>query len=404
MSSETARGLSASIQQATENIARKAEEAQDVDTPLGARLSSNWKSVVEATKHAVDETRKVVEKEQSRLFDNKKPVKRDLKLPLDVEALRDAEVVYITERIITMGHPALQSQVDESITPNRKLAAVAHLLERRHGGRYMVWNLSEVEYDVDMLDDQVLTFSFPGSPSPPLGLLLKLLMSMESWLKADERNVAVVHCLTGKGRTSTVLAAFLCWIGEAGFSNVQDALEYIAQCKKLTAEQLTIPSQRRYVKYFANMLDGVRPSQPPIVLKRVIMSEAPKVSWISAYCYKCRICCLLRSIAANNQCSNIDGLVTHTTISLLTFTTIDDSSQKDHRYEIRKLHWTKILSWVVLRTFNCSKLANYSLQQLQLSVINKMNKSYPFATLHKDQFLLTLNKSCKEMYLFDAVT
>jgi tensin len=231
---------------------------------------------VEATKNVVDETRKVVEKEQSRLF-AVGPVRRDPRLPLDVDALRDAEVVYITERIITMSHPAMQSQVDEKITPNRKLAAVAHLLDRRHGGRYMIWNLSEVEYDIDMFDDQVLTFSFPGSPSPPLGLLLKLLMSMESWLKADERNVAVVHCLTGKGRTSTVLAAFLCWVGEAGFDNVQEALSYIAKCKKLSEDQLTIPSQRRYVKYFANMLDGVRPSQPPLMLKRVIMSEAPKV-------------------------------------------------------------------------------------------------------------------------------
>lgn len=278
--SETAKGLSASLQQASATIQQKAEEAKDADTPLGSRLRQNWGSVVEATKHAVDETRKVVEKEQTRLFSatpNNVPVKRDPRLPLDVDALRDAEVVYITERIITMSHPALQSPIDETITPNRKLAAIQQLLEKRHSGKYMIWNLSEVEYDVDVFDDQVLTFSFPGSPSPPLGLLLKLLMSMESWLKADERNVAVVHCLTGKGRTSTVLAAFLCWIGEAGFNNVQEALEYIAKCKKLSPSELTIPSQRRYAKYFANMLDGVRPSQPPLLLKRVIMSESPKV-------------------------------------------------------------------------------------------------------------------------------
>lgn len=140
----------------------------------------------------------------------------------------------------------------------------------------MIWNLSEVEYDVSILEDQVLLFSFPGSPSPPLGLLLKLLISMESWLKADERNVAVVHCLTGKGRTSTVVAAFLCWMGEAGFRDVHKALDYIAQCKRCPANELTIPSQRRYVQYFANMLDGVRPSQPPLMLKRIILSEAPK--------------------------------------------------------------------------------------------------------------------------------
>lgn len=32
--------------------------------------------------------------------------KRDPTLPLDVDALKDAEVVYITDRLITMGHPA----------------------------------------------------------------------------------------------------------------------------------------------------------------------------------------------------------------------------------------------------------------------------------------------------------
>jgi tensin len=166
--------------------------------------------------------------------------------------------------------------VNGEITAERKLAAVGHLLQKRHDGRYMVWNLSEVEYDVDVLEDQVLTFSFPGSPSPPLGLLLKILVSMEAWLKADDRNVAVVHCLTGKGRTSTVLAAFLCWMGQAGFGDVNEALDYIAACKQLTPDELTIPSQRRYASYFKNMLDGVRPSQPPLTLKRIIMSEAPR--------------------------------------------------------------------------------------------------------------------------------
>jgi len=241
-------------------------------------LQLGWGSVIEATKHAVEATKEVVEKEQARLEATfrKGPYKRDPKLPLDVDALRDAEVVYITDRLITMGHPAMQSSTDGDITADRKLAAVGHLLNRRHDGKYMVWNLSEVEYDYAVLDDQVLTYQFPGSPSPPLGMLLKLLISIESWLKADERNVAVLHCLTGRGRTSTVLAAFLCWAGEAGFHDPTAALEYIARCKRLDAETLTIPSQRRYASYFANMLDGVRPSQPPLLLRRIIMSEAPK--------------------------------------------------------------------------------------------------------------------------------
>ena len=256
-------------------------DKQSQQAVLG-NLKSWTNSVVQGTKHLVDETREVWEKEQARIqatapsLFNRGPYKRDVNLPLDVDALRDAEVVYITDRIVTLSHPYMQSTTDGDITAERKLAAVGQLLAKRHGGRYMVWNLSEVEYDASVLDDQVLVYKFPGSPSPPLGLLLKLLLSIESWLKADERNVAVLHCLTGRGRTSTVLAAFLCWTGEAGFSDVNVALEYIARCKRVPVEALTIPSQVRYVSYFANMLDGVRPSQPPLMLKRIIMSEAPK--------------------------------------------------------------------------------------------------------------------------------
>jgi protein-tyrosine phosphatase len=254
-------------------------------------LQMGWTSMVDSTKQVVEETRNAIDAQQHRfeqglqntLLNRKKGFyKRDPSLPLDVEALRDAEVVYITDRIITMSHPAMASNQNPNITGGRKLAAVGHLLHRRHDGRYLVWNLSEMDYDISILNDQVLTFSFPGSPCPPLGLLLKLLVSMENWMKADDRNVAVVHCLTGKGRTSTVLAAFLCWMGQAGFGDINEALAYIAKCKKMTPEQLTIPSQRRYALYFKNMLDGVRPSQPPLLLKRIIMSEAPRVRsfWI----------------------------------------------------------------------------------------------------------------------------
>ncbi len=140
----------------------------------------------------------------------------------------------------------------------------------------MVWNLSKVDYDAYMLDDMVLSYKFLGSPSPPLGLLPKLLMAIESWLKANSRNVAMVHCLTGRGRTSTVLAAFLCWMGVAGFHDINNALSYIVRCKRLSIKSLTIPSQVRYAGYFANMLNGVRPSSTPLTLKRIIMSKAPK--------------------------------------------------------------------------------------------------------------------------------
>lgn len=254
---ETSASKSPSLQPTIAAIPTKNEE-------MLSSLKNTWSSFAQATQSATKTAIHNIEREQehikARLGLQKGPYKRDLSLPLDTESLRDAQVIYITDRLITMGHPAMQSAVDGDISPERKLAAIAHLLEKRHNGKFMIWNLSELEYDYSVFDDQVMTFEFPGSPSPPLGLMMKILLSLESWLKADDENVAVIHCLTGRGRTSTVMAAFLCWMGEAGFHHPNRALQYMAQCKKIDLENLTIPSQRRYVGYFTNMLDGVRPS------------------------------------------------------------------------------------------------------------------------------------------------
>ena len=254
---ETSASKSPSLQPTIAAIPTKNEE-------MLSSLKNTWSSFAQATQSVTKTAIHNIEREQehikAKLGLQQGPYKRDLSLPLDTESLRDAQVIYITDRLITMGHPAMQSAVDGDISPERKLAAIAHLLEKRHNGKFMIWNLSELEYNYSVFEDQVMTFEFPGSPSPPLGLMMKILLSLESWLKADDENVAVIHCLTGRGRTSTVMAAFLCWMGEAGFHHPNRALQYMAQCKKIDLETLNIPSQRRYVGYFTNMLDGVRPS------------------------------------------------------------------------------------------------------------------------------------------------
>ena len=76
-----------------------------------------------------------------------------------------------------------------------------------------------------------------------------------------------------------------------GFGDVNEALAYIAKCKQIKPNDLTIASQRRYASYFHNMLDGVRPSQTPLMLKRIIMSEAPRVRDISS-----NIFCVMRIV------------------------------------------------------------------------------------------------------------
>jgi len=269
-----------------------------------------WASnIMDATRNTFHATRRVIEDEVakaniqlpsslSKLVDGDSSSviyrSRDLSLPLDSDALRDADVVYITDRIVCMGHPAMSSNPEEEegqqpyISAGRKLSAVSHLLRKRHGeNNFMIWNLSEVEYDTSnaAFSGQLLMYRFPGSPTPPLGLLMRILLGMQRWLEADPQNVVVVHDMTGGGRASCVVAALLCWAGyECGsggdglrFRSIGDALSYVAKCKRLeSVDAMTIPSQRRYyLTYFSNMLDGVRPNRPPIILKRITLSDAP---------------------------------------------------------------------------------------------------------------------------------
>lgn len=68
--------------------------------------------------------------------------------------------------------------------------AVAAALARRHGGHFMIWNISEETYDYSLFENQVLEFKFPGHPAPPLGLLIKVSLP-RSLCSQKGRTVAV---------------------------------------------------------------------------------------------------------------------------------------------------------------------------------------------------------------------
>jgi protein-tyrosine phosphatase len=91
---------------------------------------------------------------------------------------------------------------------------LASFLHKNYPDRFMIWNLSEKSYDYSLLDNQVIEFKFPGYPSPPLNQVFSLCNSIHAWLQADEANVAVIHCQTGKGRTLCAIAWYLAWSGQ----------------------------------------------------------------------------------------------------------------------------------------------------------------------------------------------
>ncbi len=180
----------------------------------------------------------------------------------------DLDLTYITDRIIAMGFPA---KAGEAVYRNN-INDVAAMLNRHHKGHYMIYNLSEREYCYDKFDNQVLEeFGFPDHHSPPLNLLFKICKSIDSWLHADSSNVAVVHCLAGRGRTGTVIACYLTYVGL--FQNCIDALHFFACKRSFNEKGVSVPSQLRYVTYFNNVLaSGQGPE--PVVLALTAMDVA----------------------------------------------------------------------------------------------------------------------------------
>lgn len=192
-----------------------------------------------------------------------------------VEAPTDEtpDLTYITDRFVAMAFPCEpRFRRKHASRKVNDIRAVARHVAKHHAGRYMILNVSEESYDYGYFDDQVLEFKFPGHPAPPLSMIFRICASTESWVLADASNVVLVHCLTGRGRTSVVLACCMTWLGL--FETTLEALAYIARKKGDEVEKLTIPSQRRYAQYFDNVMDCVAP-RGPVVLKRAIMSKAP---------------------------------------------------------------------------------------------------------------------------------
>jgi len=54
--------------------------------------------------------------------------------------------------------------------------------------------------------------------------MFKVIEDMDNFLKEDPKNVVAVHCMAGKGRTGTVICAYL--LTTSLFWNVESAIAY----------------------------------------------------------------------------------------------------------------------------------------------------------------------------------
>jgi phosphatidylinositol-3,4,5-trisphosphate 3-phosphatase and dual-specificity protein phosphatase PTEN len=102
-------------------------------------------------------------------------------------------------------------------------------------------------------------------------------LDIENWYNEDHRNIAAVHCKAGKGRTGVMICAYLLYSGQ--FSKADDALSFYGMARTNNNKGVTIPSQIRYINYFAKYIQkDFEFKKVAIKLNKIRMLTIPKFS------------------------------------------------------------------------------------------------------------------------------
>uniref|UniRef100_A0AAX7SNY8 Tensin 1 n=1 Tax=Astatotilapia calliptera TaxID=8154 RepID=A0AAX7SNY8_ASTCA len=189
-----------------------------------------------------------------------------------MEESYEVDLVYITERIISVSFPAGA----EEQSYNTNLKEVATMLRSKHGEHYLVLNLSEGQSDLTKLNHKVLEFGWPDHHAPALDKICSMCKAIDMWLNGDTRNVVVLHNKGNRGRTGVVVAAYMHYSNIS--ASADQALDRFAMRRFYEDKALPVgqPSQRRYVRYFNGLLSGhIKINNKPLFLHHVIMHGIP---------------------------------------------------------------------------------------------------------------------------------
>jgi protein-tyrosine phosphatase len=160
----------------------------------------------------------------------------------------DLDLTYITPRIIAMGFP---STGNEGIYRNNA-SHVTEFLGNKHGEKVKVYNLcSERDYPKELFGGRVSKYPFDDHNPPPMPMFLPFCKDVEQWLDDDPENVVAIHCKAGKGRTGVMICAFLIYFKE--WEDADESMQFYGFARTDNQKGVTIPSQRRFIRYFAEL-------------------------------------------------------------------------------------------------------------------------------------------------------
>ena len=183
----------------------------------------------------------------------------------------DLDMSYITEKVIAMGYPSTGM---ETLYRN-SLADITKLFSVKHNNDVKVYNLcleKDRIYNKNLFpNSKVGLFPATDHNPPPIKLILEFCIDLCLFLTKNPKSVAAVHCKAGKGRTGVMICAYLVFTGLC--QNCEKAFRYYARMRTKNNTGVTIPSQRRYIKYFEAFLKAY--FYPPYykIIPKIIRSQ-----------------------------------------------------------------------------------------------------------------------------------
>ncbi|XP_049326830.1 cyclin-G-associated kinase isoform X2 [Astyanax mexicanus] len=180
----------------------------------------------------------------------------------------DLDLSYITSRIAVMSFPA--EGVESAIKNN--IEDVRLFLDSRHPGHYAVYNLSRRSYRPARFHNRVSECGWQVRRAPTLMNLYGICKNMHQWLKQDQRNVCIVHCLDGRAASAVVVCSFLCF---CRLFSTAEAAVYMFSMKRCPPG--IAPSHKRYIEYMCDMMaeEPIIPHSKPILIRSVVLTPVP---------------------------------------------------------------------------------------------------------------------------------
>ncbi|EFA82559.1 protein tyrosine phosphatase [Heterostelium album PN500] len=169
-----------------------------------------------------------------------------------------------------MGFP---SEKVEGVFRN-PMKEVQRFLDHYHKDHYRVYNLcSERDYDHSKFYGRVGCYPFDDHNAPEFALINDFCKDVDEWMKQDPKNIAVIHCKAGKGRTGLMICCWLLYCGM--WKNTEESLKFYAALRTYNQKGVTIPSQIRYVHYFGKHLVQKFEFPRPQVLRKIVLKPLP---------------------------------------------------------------------------------------------------------------------------------